>query len=168
MAGLVEEARWRTSQKGRRFLMARLSDSAGQFDATVFDDEAAAAVESAAKAGQCGLITAELDRRPGEEQPRITIKRFQPIEELAKRSRLELSIRCDDSGAVPALAAELGRAEGGTGIVRLVASVSHGRDAVLLLGRNYQLDAELVARLERHAGEGNVQLNAAEPLRLVG
>jgi DNA polymerase-3 subunit alpha len=64
MAGLVEEARWRTSQKGRRFLMARFSDGGGQYDATVFDDEAAAMVEAAAKAGQCGLLSVELDRRP--------------------------------------------------------------------------------------------------------
>ena len=40
MAGLVEEARWRTSAKGRRYMMATMSDSSGQFVATVFDDMA--------------------------------------------------------------------------------------------------------------------------------
>ncbi|MFC7537674.1 DNA polymerase III subunit alpha [Sphingomonas sp. GCM10030256] len=168
MAGLVEEARWRTSQKGRRFLMARLSDSSGQFDATVFDDDATAAVEAAAKAGQCGLITVELDRRPGEEQPRVAIKRFQPLDDLARRSRLELSIRCDDPARIEGLAAELAKADGGTGFVRLVIGLADGREATLLLGRNFTLDAELVARLERHTGEGSVTLNVQEPLRLVG
>ncbi len=38
MAGLVEDTRLRTSAKGRRYMMATLSDSSGQFEATVFDD----------------------------------------------------------------------------------------------------------------------------------
>jgi DNA polymerase-3 subunit alpha len=169
MAGLVEEARWRTSQRGRRFLMARFSDPSGQFDASVFDEEAAAAVEAAAKAGQCGLLSVELDRKPGEEQPRVAIRRFQPLDDLAKRSRLELVIRCEDPGLVRALAAELARAEGGgTGLARLITRLTDGREAVLLLGKNYLPDAELVARLERVTGEGSVSLDVAEPLRLVG
>jgi DNA polymerase-3 subunit alpha len=168
MAGLVEEARWRTSQKGRRFLMARLSDSAGQFDATVFDDEASTAIEAAAKAGACGLLSVELDRRPGEDQPRVTIRRFQPLDELAKRSRLELTIRCEDVACIEAVAAELRKAAGGTGFVRLGTRLADGREAVLLLGKNYALDAELVARLERHTGAGSIALDAAEPMRLVG
>ena len=40
MAGLVEDTRWRTSAKGRRYMMATLSDRSGQFVATAFDDEA--------------------------------------------------------------------------------------------------------------------------------
>ena len=83
MAGLVEEARWRTSAKGRRYMMATpVSDRSGQFDATVFDDEPCAALEAAAKAGGCGLLTVELDRRAGDETPRVTIKRFQPLDAI--------------------------------------------------------------------------------------
>src|SRR5438445_1545880 len=88
MAGLVEDARWRTSAKGRRYMIATLSDSSGQFVATAFDDEATAALESAAKAGQCGLLSVEIDRRAGDETPRVTIRRFPPLAELAKRTRL--------------------------------------------------------------------------------
>ena len=168
MAGLVEEARWRTSQKGRRFLMARLSDSGGQFDATVFDDDASAAVEAAAKDGKCGLLTVELDRRPGEEQPRVTIKRFQPLDELARRSRLELTVSCSDPARMAELGAELSKVEGGTGLVRLVTDLADGSQAVLLLGRNYVLDAELAARLERIAGSDAVTLGVQEAVRLVG
>ena len=168
MAGLVEEARWRTSQKGRRFLMARFSDAGGQFDATVFDDEAAAAVEAAAKAGQCGLLTVELDRRPGEEQPRVTVKRFQPLDELARRSRVELTVRCPDDASVKDVLAELERLEGGSGLVRLVVPVSGDREAMLLLPGRFAVDAELGARLARFVGEDGVTLAAAEQLRLVG
>jgi DNA polymerase-3 subunit alpha len=168
MAGLVEEARWRTSQKGRRFLMARFSDGGGQFDATVFDDEAAAMVEAAAKAGQCGLISVELDRRPGEEQPRVTVKRFQPLDELARRSRVELTVRCPDEGSVTHVLNEMAGLGTGSGIVRLVVPVSGDRDAVMLLPGRFAVDAELGARLARFVGEDGVTLAAAEQLRLVG
>src|SRR3546814_11143586 len=70
MAALVEDARWRTSARGRRYLMATLSDATGQFIATCFDDAVAADLEAAAKTGGCGLLTVELDRRAGEETPR--------------------------------------------------------------------------------------------------
>src|SRR4030095_3924923 len=72
MAGLIEGTRWRTSAKGRRYLMATISDASGQYEATVFDDEPSAALETAAKAGSCGLMSVELDRRPGEDVPRVT------------------------------------------------------------------------------------------------
>ena len=50
MAALVEETRWRTSARGRRYMMATLSDPSGQFVATAFDDAPCAALEAAAKA----------------------------------------------------------------------------------------------------------------------
>src|SRR6185369_17015037 len=97
MAGLVEGARWRTSAKGRRYLMATISDSSGQYEATVFDDEPSVALENAAKTGACGLMTVELDRRPGEDAPRITVKKFQPLDNLAKRTRLLLTLHITDT-----------------------------------------------------------------------
>ena len=83
MAGLVEEARWRTSAKGRRYMLATLSDATGQYVATAFDESRAPQLEAAAKASACGLLTVELDRRPGEDTPRVTVKRFQPLDGLA-------------------------------------------------------------------------------------
>ena len=166
MAGLVEGVRWRVSAKGRRYMMASLSDPSGQFEATVFDDEACADIEAAAKAGSCGLLTVELDRRAGDEAPRVAIKRFQPLEKLAKASRLQLELRLADPGLIPALARELDTARGGNGIVRCIVPISEGREAVLLVGRDFQLDAELAARLGRIAGEGSVALSVQEPPRL--
>jgi DNA polymerase-3 subunit alpha len=37
---------------------------------------------------------------------------------------------------------------------------------VLLAGRDFALDGELAAKIERIAGEGSVQLSAQEPPRL--
>ena len=169
MAALAEGVRWRVSAKGRRYMVAGLSDRSGQFEATVFDDEPCSALEAAAKAGACGLLTVELDRRAGDEAPRVTIKRFQPLESLAKSTRLQLTVRMRD-GDADQIARELGAARGGNGIVRLIVPIASGGEAVVLAGRDFALDGELAARLERITGEGSVDLSAQEPpkLALVG
>jgi DNA polymerase-3 subunit alpha len=170
MAGLAEEARWRTSAKGRRYMMATLSDSSGQFIATAFDDDATAALEVAAKTGQCGLLSVELDRRAGDETPRVTIKRFQPLSDLAKRTRLQMTIRVADGATVERVARELADARGSNGLVRFLVPITSGGEAVIVAGRDFALDAELAARIERISGEGSVDLSAQEPpkLALVG
>ncbi|HTG79324.1 MAG TPA: DNA polymerase III subunit alpha [Sphingomicrobium sp.] len=166
MAGLIESTRWRTSAKGRRYLMATISDASGQYEATAFDDEPSSDLERAAKAGACGLLTVELDRRPGDETPRVTIKRFQPLENLAKRARLQVDLRIVDVALIPGVKRELETARGGNGMVRATLAVSEGREATLLLGRDFNLDADLAARLTRILGEGSVELTAQEPPRL--
>ena len=170
MAGLVEEARWRTSAKGRRYLMASCSDASGGFFATVFEDEVAAVVEDAAKNGGCGLLTVELDRRPGDETPRVTIKRVQPFESLSQRTRLKLEVKADDPAALFALAALLADHRGGNGQLSLRAPLPGGGHADLLLGRDFALDAECAARVERVPGVTGVRLGTAEgpKLALVG
>jgi DNA polymerase-3 subunit alpha len=170
MAALVESTNWRTSAKGRRYLMATLSDSSGQFVATAFDDEPIAALELAARQGGCGLLTVELDRRPGDEVPRVAVKGFQPLEALAKRTRLQMTVRVTSPDLVNAIAAEFQRSRGGTGVVRMVLPTQSGREAVILAGRDFVLDAELAGRVERINGEGSVDLSVQEPpkLALVG
>ncbi len=170
MAGLVEDTRWRTSARGRRYLMATLSDSSGQFQATVFDDEVTQAVEAAARAGTCGLVTVELDKRAGDELPRVAIKRFQPLDALAKRTRLQMEVRVSDGALITELSRELASARGGTGALRLLIPLAAGGQAVDVAGLELVLDAELAARIERITGEGSVDLSVQEPpkLALVG
>jgi DNA polymerase-3 subunit alpha len=170
MAGLVEDARWRTSAKGRRYMMATLSDRSGQFVATAFDDDATVALEAAAKAGQCGLLTVELDKRPGDESPRVTVKRFQPLTELAKRTRLQMTVRLPDASAIERLAAVVAGARGSNGVLRFIVPAAQAAEASIIAGRDFLLDAELAARVEAIAGEGNVDLSVQEPpkLSLVG
>lgn len=166
LAGLIEGARWRVSARGRRFLTATISDASGQYEATAFDDEPCADLEAAAKSSSCGLMTVELDRRPGDDMPRVTVKKFQPLDSLAKRSRLMLSIHVANASQLPAVARELGGAHGGNGVVRAILPVSNEREATLVLGRDFNLDADLAARLTRVVGEGAVELSAQEPPRL--
>jgi DNA polymerase-3 subunit alpha len=165
MAGLVEEARWRTSARGRRYLMATISDASGQFVATVFDDPVAALIEAAAKEGGCGLLNVELDRKPGEDAPRVTIKSIQSFEGLARRTRLQLEVEIADAAVLPRLAEAVAEARGGNGVLRMRAVTGDG-DADLVLGRDFVLDAELAARIERIDGIAAVRLAVAEPPRL--
>jgi DNA polymerase-3 subunit alpha len=165
MAGLVEEARWRTSAKGRRYLMATLSDSSGQFVATVFDDAVASQVEEAAKAGGCALLNVELDRRPGEEAPRVTIRSIQSFESLSKRTRLLLEVEAEDEQEVLALAEAVAGDRGGNGELRLRTRIGVG-EAQLVLGRDFLLDAEMAARVERVPGILSVRLSVAPQPRL--
>ncbi len=168
MAGLVESVRWRTSAKGRRYMMATISDPSGQYEATVFDDEPSADLEQAAKSGQCGLLTVELDRRPGDETPRVTVKRFQSLDGLARRTRLQMHLAINDPALTAAVAAELAGARGGNGIVYATVPVSDARTARLCLGKDFDLDADLAMRLERLLGEDQVDLTAPPKLALVG
>ncbi|HEX8623951.1 MAG TPA: DNA polymerase III subunit alpha [Allosphingosinicella sp.] len=165
MAGMVEEARPRTSARGRRYLMATMSDSSGQFVATVFDDEAAAQVEAAAKSGACALLNVELDRRPGEEAPRVTIRSLQLFESLSKRARLQLEVEVDHVDAVARLAEAVAEDRGSQGELRLRVRIEGG-EAELVLGRDFRLDAELAARLERLEGVVAVRLSVAPQARL--
>jgi DNA polymerase-3 subunit alpha len=165
MAGLVEDTRWRTSAKGRRYMMATVSDSSGQFEATVFDDAVAEQVANAAKAGDCALLGVELDRRPGEETPRVTIRSLQGFENLAKRTRLQIEVVVEDQSTLRLLADEVAGAHGGTGQLLLKAKLAMG-EAQLVLGRDFAVDAELAARLERIPGVAAVRLAVAEAPRL--
>jgi DNA polymerase-3 subunit alpha len=165
MAALAEDTRWRTSARGRRYMVATLSDASGQFEATVFDDQVAEQVAGFVKAGQCALLNVELDRRPGEETPRVTIRSLQGFEGLAKRTRLQLEVEVDDEEAVRRLAAAVSGERGGNGQLRLRAAFAGG-EADLVLGRDFVVDAEMAARIERIAGIRAVRLSVAEPPRL--
>jgi DNA polymerase-3 subunit alpha len=169
MAVLVEDARWRTSARGKRYLMATLSDPSGQFVATCFDDVVAADLEEAARNGGCGLVTVELDRRPGEETPRVTVKRVQPFEELANTARFCLELSVESVAGMASLASLLAEARGARGEVWASVPVTSGATTRVLLGRDFLLDGELAARIEALQDISNVVLRTAEPkLALVG
>ena len=131
----------------------------------MFDDQVAEQVANAAKAGQCALLGVELDRRPGEETPRVTIKSISSFEGLAKRTRLQIEVEVDDEAALGLLAAETAEAHGGTGQLLLTTRLAIG-EAHLVLGRDFVVDAELAARLERIPGVTAVRLAVAEAPRL--
>ena len=151
MAALVEDARWRTSAKGKRYMMATCSDATGQFIATCFDEMASAELEAAAKAGTCALLRVELDWRAGEETPRVTVRGLQGFDSM-QSIRLRVDVETADPAVIPALAALVADERGGRGEMYLRAILPDQSCAELLLGRDFRLDAELVARIERLPG----------------
>ncbi len=167
MAALVEDVRYRTSARGRRYLMATFSDASGQFVGTCFDDDAAKDIEEAGRSGRCGLLSVELDRRPGEETPRVTVRRLQPLEGLAGHARLKAEVTMVDRQAVSALAALLAGKRGGRSEIQVHAALADGRHAQLTLGRDFLIDGELADAIRALAGIKDVTLAQAEGLRLV-
>ena len=165
IAALVEEGRWRTSARGNRYLLATCSDASGQFVASCFDEEAAAGLEAAARAGQCVLLTVELDRKPGEETPRVTVRSLKPLDGLAGNARLRIEVEADDAAALPALAGLLTDARGGRSELELIAHSGADR-ARLRLGRDFRIDADLASAIERLPGITAVRLAPLDPPRL--
>ena len=170
LAALIEEARWRTSARGKRYMMATISDTTGQSVATCFDEPVANELEEAARSGGCGVLTVELDRRPGEDSARITIKRIQSFESLANSTRLILELSVNDVAVFPALSALVSEMRGGRGEICASVPLPRGGEAVLVLGTDFRLDDELVARITRLPGIAGAELRvAATPgLRLAG
>ncbi|MGQ0659601.1 DNA polymerase III subunit alpha [Sphingosinicella sp.] len=165
MAALVESTRWRTSARGRRYMLATLSDPSGQFEASIFDDGAIEQVTAAAKAGVCALLNVEADRRPGEETPRVAIRSLQSLDSLAGRARLRLDVEIADPAALARLATAVAGEHGGSGQIRLKTAFDGG-EATLILGRSWRIDAELAARIGRIEGIGSVKLSVVEGPRL--
>jgi DNA polymerase-3 subunit alpha len=96
----------------------------------------------------------------------VTIKRIQPLTDLAKRTRLQMTVRVPDGATAARIALELHEARGSNGLLRLVVPTSSGGEAVIVIGRDFSLDAELAARIERLSGEGSVDLSVQEPPKL--
>jgi DNA polymerase-3 subunit alpha len=164
LAGLVEEARWRTPQSGRggRYLLVTVSDPGGQWMASCFDEDIHATIEAAARSGDPCLISAELQWRPGEEQPRVTIRGLTPLAELAKRSRSRLTLDLAHPDAIPDLARKLDGVRGGRGEVHARVTLPGGRFARIALGKEFAIDAEVQTELARIRGVLAATLTAVE------
>jgi DNA polymerase III subunit alpha len=167
IAALIEDARWRTSARGKRYMMATLSDASGQTIATCFDDAPSAALEDAARAGGCALLQVELDRRAGEDSARATVKTVQLFDTLSNNARLVLTCRIDAPQAVATLAAMIGDRRGGRGKVRVLSPLPDGGEAEVLLGEDFRLDHELVEAIGGITGIRSTELMSPR-LQLAG
>jgi DNA polymerase III subunit alpha len=166
MAAMIEEVRWRDTKRGKRYVSATLSDSSGQFQASCFDEDICKQIEELGNEGDCGLLTVELERQPGEEVPRVTIRNVQPFSRLSNTARLVLHIDVDDVRAVDAIAREVAGSRGGRSEILLGARLEDGRVVRVRLGRDYMVEAELAARLGALPGVVRCELKAAESPRL--
>ncbi len=168
MAAQVEAVRWRETKRGSRYVAAVFSDSSGQFQASCFEEDGCKAIADMAEAGECALMTVELERQPGEDVPRVTIRTVQSFASVTSGMRMDLWIDVADPAAVPRIAALLAGSRGGRCEVRIRARLDDGRVAALRLGHDFQADAELMEGLAAIPGVVGVQVPPRAPLRLVG
>jgi len=147
IAALIEDARWRTSARGNRYMMATISDTSGQTLCSCFDEFASKDMEDAARAGGCALLTVELDKRPGEDTPRVSIKRVQPFESIANTARLIVDLEVTDAAVLPRLAELIGGERGGRSTVRVWAPFGVEGQAEVVIGRTFRIDEEMVERI---------------------
>jgi DNA polymerase III subunit alpha len=152
MAALIESVRWRTSQRGNRFMVVGLSDGSGQFQASCFEDRACETVEVLAKDGGCAALEVELDWREGEETPRVAIRSARPLDVLMAQSQLEMRITIGAENALADIAAILAQVGDGRGMVRLLLTDDERRLGTLELGGRFALDQDLLHRIERVDG----------------
>ncbi|MBC9031450.1 DNA polymerase III subunit alpha [Sphingomonas sp. JC676] len=165
IAALIEDARWRTSARGNRYLMATISDTSAQTPTTCFDEMVAKDMEEASRTGGCAVLTVELDKRPGEDSPRVTVKRVQLFESLANTAQLVLEVAIDDPQVLPVLAGIVADQRGGRGEIVVQAPFADG-EAKVVLGRNFRLDGELAQKIEGLPGIRRAALRTAESQRL--
>jgi DNA polymerase-3 subunit alpha len=169
MAALVEELRWRDTKRGARFVSATFSDSSGQFQASCFDEEGCKLLARLFEDGQCALLTVELDRQPGEETPRVTVRGVQSFEQMAGNARMRMVISVDAPEAIAQLELILSDRRGGRSRIEIAALLPDGARAHVLLGDDFQLDEELGERIESVRGVSGVALGPLGPpdLRMV-
>jgi DNA polymerase-3 subunit alpha len=162
VAALIEDARWRTSARGNRYMMATISDTSGQIPVSCFDESTARDMEDCTRAGGCAILTIEMDKRPGEETPRVAIRRVQSFESLASSARLVLDLAVVDTAALPLLAALIGGERGGRCTVQVQLPSRANETAELVLGRNFRIDEELVSKIRALPGVISAQLGSGE------
>lgn len=158
MAALVEAVRRRESRRGKRFLQIDLSDSSGQFSASCFEDNIIATLDEAAAQSSCLLLIVEMDMPAGEDMPRFSIKSARPLQAMTNASRLKMEMDVVTPEALQELAKMLAPLQGGKSHLVIRTPAAGGQHAHIMLGRQFQLDAELKRQFETIDGIANVQL----------
>ncbi|MGC6399544.1 DNA polymerase III subunit alpha [Sphingomonas sp. FW199] len=167
VAALIEDCRSRTSARGNRYVMANLSDASGGVVASCFDEDAANAMGEIAREGGCALLTVELDRKPGEEMPRVTVRGARRIDAVAADMRLMLEVELTSIAALEAVKELLMPiATGGKSAVHLTVPTSDGNSARLWLGSGFRLDPGLAATIETLQDVTRATIEVARPGRL--
>jgi DNA polymerase-3 subunit alpha len=163
MAGMVESARPRVSQRGNKFLNLTLSDRSGQFQSSCFDEHACKALEELAKSGGCALLNVELDLMEGEETPRVTVRGAQSLDDIAATAALQLTCRTDDPAAIAELGTLLKPSDEARGRVTVITrDPLDDAEIRVNLGKRFLLGPDLLARVEVIAGLRDAQLSLVQ------
>src|SRR3546814_6070845 len=93
----------------------------------LFDEDICKQIEELGNDGDCGLLTVELERQPGEDMPRVTIRNIKSFSFLSNSSRLILQIDVQHASAVKAIAEILLQAKVGSCEVMLSGRLQDGK-----------------------------------------
>ncbi|MBA4044429.1 MAG: DNA polymerase III subunit alpha [Erythrobacter sp.] len=162
MAALVEGITKARTRKGGTFVRADFSDATGQFSAACFEEALVPDFERWAAAGECLLLTVELDAPSPDEPPRLTVRGARPLAAVSGATAMELTAEIASVEALLELQVELDVAQGerptGSGEVVVVLALADGGRVQMRLGRGFVLNGELAERLAAVDGISNVAL----------
>jgi DNA polymerase-3 subunit alpha len=162
MAVMVEGIAKARTRKGGTFVRADFSDASGQFSAACFEEALVPDFERWAAAGECLLLTVELDSPTPDEPPRLTVRGARPLAAVSGTTVLELTADIASIEALLAVQIELDLARGngmsGSGEVVVRLALAAGGQAAVRLGRGFVLDGDLAERLAAIDGISNVAL----------
>jgi len=162
MAALVEGITKARTRKGGTFVRADFSDASGQFSAACFEEALVPDFERWAQAGECLLLTVELDAPNPDEPPRLTVRGARPLAAVSGTTAMELSCEVSSVSALRELQIELQAARGegrtGAGEVLVSLALADGGQVKLRLGRDFVLTGELAERLGAVEGIARVAL----------
>jgi DNA polymerase III subunit alpha len=162
MAALVEGITKARTRKGGTFVRADFSDSSGQFSAACFEEALVPDFERWAQAGECLLLTVELDAPSPDEPPRLTVRGARPLAAVSGATAMQLTCDITSIEALHELRLELAAAQGerptGSGEVTVQLALTDGARVHMLLGRAFVLHGELAERLAAADGITNVAL----------
>ena len=164
LAALIEGVRWRESRKGKRFMVADFSDVSGQFSVRCFDEAVGLQLTEWAKEAECLLLGVEMDMRAGDEVPSFTVKSAKLLSSLVSATRLKLQLDVTSETGMRELAQLVEPLHGGKSELVIKTRTGDGRWAHIVLGRRFQLDAELLDKVKAIDGVGNVELAPLAPV----
>jgi DNA polymerase III subunit alpha len=163
MSVMVQGLRWRESKRGKRFVLADLSDTSGQFSARCFEEALCPQLAEWAKDGTYLLLSVELDQRPGDDAPGITIKSAKPLVGLLASTHFKMCMEIDAADAFHQLQHLIAPLTGGRCEVVVKTHAVAGQAAHIILGRKFRLDAEMLEKVKAIDGIGNVAMEPIKP-----
>jgi DNA polymerase-3 subunit alpha len=158
MAALVEGVSKGRTRRGAPFIRADFSDSSGQFSAACFEESLVDSFMRWAEEGTCVLLNVELDAPSPDEPPRVTVRGARPLAEVRNDARMLLTLDVLTIEALQELRLALGEGAPGRGEVLATLRIGEGREPVVRLGRDFDLDGELAERLAHCEGLANISL----------
>ncbi|MEO6152428.1 MAG: DNA polymerase III subunit alpha [Croceibacterium sp.] len=172
LAALVEGVSKGRTRKGGTFIRGDFSDSSGQFSAACFEDGLVDSFQRWATDGICILLQVELDSPSADEPPRVTVRGARPLAEVTSAAKMVMTLDIHTLDALTELRAALldGASGSGRGEVLATLQISPSEVVMLRLGRDFELDGDLMERLALVPGIANLVLKpqgARASLRLV-